>query len=214
MTQSTTRPTTSAGTAGADAPVGADRPDRPGQPVDRRAVRGRDPRGRGPDRRRGAARRPHRQAHRPLAPGQVHRQGAVGSAGKIWWGEVNRPIALEHYDRLRARLMDYLATATGLRPGLLHRRRIRPIAGASASTPRRPGRASSPGTSSAGRRPPTSPRSPRTSRSSTCPSFQADPATEGTRTGTAILRQPRAGWRSSSSAPSTPARSRSRPSRS
>src|SRR5436305_1144831 len=31
------------------------------------------------------------------------------SAGKIWWGDVNRPIALEHYDRLRARLMDYLA---------------------------------------------------------------------------------------------------------
>jgi phosphoenolpyruvate carboxykinase (ATP) len=31
------------------------------------------------------------------------------SAGKIWWGEVNRPIAEEHYDRLRARLMDYLA---------------------------------------------------------------------------------------------------------
>src|SRR3954451_8536525 len=27
------------------------------------------------------------------------------SAGKIWWGEVNRPIPLEHYDRLRARLM-------------------------------------------------------------------------------------------------------------
>ena len=33
-----------------------------------------------------------------------------GSASKIWWGDVNRPIALEHYDRLRARLMDYLST--------------------------------------------------------------------------------------------------------
>ena len=32
-----------------------------------------------------------------------------GSARKIWWGEVNRPIALEHYDRLRTRLMAYLA---------------------------------------------------------------------------------------------------------
>ena len=31
------------------------------------------------------------------------------SARKIWWGDVNRPIALEHYDRLRARLMTYLA---------------------------------------------------------------------------------------------------------
>src|SRR5438445_3744202 len=32
-----------------------------------------------------------------------------GSARKIWWGEVNRPIALEHYDRLRSRLMAYVA---------------------------------------------------------------------------------------------------------
>src|SRR4029078_11386561 len=32
-----------------------------------------------------------------------------GSARKIWWGEVNRPIALEHSDRLRTRLMAYLA---------------------------------------------------------------------------------------------------------
>ena len=31
------------------------------------------------------------------------------SESRIWWGEVNRPIALEHYDRLRARLMTYLA---------------------------------------------------------------------------------------------------------
>ena len=27
----------------------------------------------------------------------------------IWWGDVNHPITEEHYDRLRARLMDYLA---------------------------------------------------------------------------------------------------------
>ncbi len=31
------------------------------------------------------------------------------SARKIWWGDVNRPIALEHYDRLRARLTAHLA---------------------------------------------------------------------------------------------------------
>src|SRR5262245_35248815 len=31
------------------------------------------------------------------------------SAKNIWWGEVNRPIALEHYDRLRSRLLEYLA---------------------------------------------------------------------------------------------------------
>ncbi|MFL5680812.1 MAG: phosphoenolpyruvate carboxykinase (ATP) [Chloroflexota bacterium] len=31
------------------------------------------------------------------------------SDGKVWWGEVNRPIDEAHYDRLRARLMDYVA---------------------------------------------------------------------------------------------------------
>jgi phosphoenolpyruvate carboxykinase (ATP) len=31
------------------------------------------------------------------------------SDSKIWWGEVNRPISEEHYDRLRARLLDYVA---------------------------------------------------------------------------------------------------------
>jgi phosphoenolpyruvate carboxykinase (ATP) len=31
------------------------------------------------------------------------------SAKKIWWGDVNRPINEEHYDRLRARLVSYLA---------------------------------------------------------------------------------------------------------
>ena len=31
------------------------------------------------------------------------------SAGKIWWGDVNRPISEEHYDRLRARLVAHVA---------------------------------------------------------------------------------------------------------
>ena len=31
------------------------------------------------------------------------------SAGKVWWGEVNQPISEEHYDRLRARLVEYVA---------------------------------------------------------------------------------------------------------
>jgi phosphoenolpyruvate carboxykinase (ATP) len=31
------------------------------------------------------------------------------SQAKIWWGEVNQPISEEHYDRLRARLVAYLA---------------------------------------------------------------------------------------------------------
>src|SRR3954468_3344715 len=34
------------------------------------------------------------------------------SDGKIWWGEVNRAIDEEHYDRLRARLLDYVADRT------------------------------------------------------------------------------------------------------
>ncbi|HEX5038568.1 MAG TPA: phosphoenolpyruvate carboxykinase (ATP), partial [Candidatus Limnocylindria bacterium] len=31
------------------------------------------------------------------------------SAAKVWWGPVNAPITEEHYDRLRARLMKYIA---------------------------------------------------------------------------------------------------------
>jgi phosphoenolpyruvate carboxykinase (ATP) len=31
------------------------------------------------------------------------------SADKVWWGEINHPISEQHYDRLRARLMSYLA---------------------------------------------------------------------------------------------------------
>src|SRR5207247_11464971 len=34
------------------------------------------------------------------------------SQDAIWWGEVNRPISEEHYDRLRARLVDELAGKT------------------------------------------------------------------------------------------------------
>ncbi len=33
-----------------------------------------------------------------------------GSEGKIWWGAVNRPISEAHYERLRARLIEYAAT--------------------------------------------------------------------------------------------------------
>jgi phosphoenolpyruvate carboxykinase (ATP) len=33
----------------------------------------------------------------------------ASSRDKIWWGEVNQPISEEHYDRLRARLMEYVA---------------------------------------------------------------------------------------------------------
>jgi phosphoenolpyruvate carboxykinase (ATP) len=109
-----------------------------------------------------------------------------GSAGKIWWGEVNRPIALEHYDRLRARLMDYLATRKvyaqdcfiGAHPA--HRRSLRVYTETAwASIFAR----------NLFRRP-TSDELAAFAPTFTIinvPSFKADPATEGTRTETAIL---------------------------
>ncbi|GAC1666286.1 MAG: phosphoenolpyruvate carboxykinase [Candidatus Limnocylindrales bacterium] len=109
-----------------------------------------------------------------------------GSAAKIWWGEVNRPIALEHYDRLRARLMSYLADRPvysqdcfiGAHPA--HRRRLRVYTETAwASLFAR----------NLFRRP-TAAEHNVLGPSITIidvPSFQADPVTEGTRTGTAIL---------------------------
>jgi phosphoenolpyruvate carboxykinase (ATP) len=108
------------------------------------------------------------------------------SARKIWWGEVNRPIALEHYDRLRARLMADLADRPmyaqdcfiGAHPA--HRRSLRvytETAWASLFARnlfRRPTAAER-----GGFRP--------NFTIIDVPSFQADPATEGVRTGTAIL---------------------------
>ena len=66
--------------------------------------------------------------------------------------------------------------------------RTRITAARCASTPRPRGPASSPGTCSAGRPARTSPPSGRTSRSSTCRRSRPIPATEGTRSETAILR--------------------------
>src|SRR5207249_5227113 len=104
----------------------------------------------------------------------------------IWWGEVNRPISEEHYDRLRARLVDYMANKTlfaqdcfiGADPA--HRRSLRvytETAWASIFARnlfRRPSaedlRAFAPSFTIID-----------------VPSFEADPAAEGTRTGTAIL---------------------------
>src|SRR5258706_6020851 len=109
-----------------------------------------------------------------------------GSAAKIWWGDVNRPIALEHYDRLRARLIAYLAARPiyaqdcfiGAHPA--HRRSLRVYTETAwASIFAR-----------------NLFRSPSAAELTRCspnftiidvPSFQADPAAEGTRTGTAIL---------------------------
>jgi phosphoenolpyruvate carboxykinase (ATP) len=109
-----------------------------------------------------------------------------GSRGKIWWGEVNRPISEEHYDRLRARLVAYCAERDlyaqdchiGADPA--HRRSLRvytETAWASIFARNLFRRPSAEALASFA-----------PNFTIICvPSFTADPATEGTRTGTAIL---------------------------
>jgi phosphoenolpyruvate carboxykinase (ATP) len=108
------------------------------------------------------------------------------SEARIWWGPINQPVSEEHYDRLRARLLDYVASRDiyaqdafiGAHPA--HRRSLRvytETAWASifaANLFRRP--------------------SPEELANFVpnftildIPSFRADPATEGTRSETAIL---------------------------
>ncbi|MFL5676129.1 MAG: phosphoenolpyruvate carboxykinase (ATP) [Chloroflexota bacterium] len=108
------------------------------------------------------------------------------SHDKIWWGSVNRPISEEHYERLRARLIAYAGSKDlysqdcfiGAAPA--HRRSLRvytETAWASIFARnlfRRPTKDQL--------------RAFVPNFTIICvPSFQADPATEGTRTGTAIL---------------------------
>jgi phosphoenolpyruvate carboxykinase (ATP) len=108
------------------------------------------------------------------------------SASKIWWGEINRPIGEAQYDRLRARLLAYCAERVLYSQDLLigadpyHRRRLRVFTETAWASIfarnlfRRPK-----ATELIGFEP---------NFTIICvPSFQADPATEGTRTGTAIL---------------------------
>jgi phosphoenolpyruvate carboxykinase (ATP) len=108
------------------------------------------------------------------------------SHGKIWWGEVNRPISEANYERLRARLVAYLAESTlyaqdcliGADPA--HQRRLRVYTETAwASIFAR----------NLFRRPtPEQLVGFEPNFTIICvPSFQADPETEGTRTGTAIL---------------------------
>jgi phosphoenolpyruvate carboxykinase (ATP) len=108
------------------------------------------------------------------------------SDANIWWGEVNHPISEEHYDKLRARLMTYLADRRlysqdlfiGAHPA--HRRSLRVYTETawasifSRNLFRRPS-----AEDLAGFAP--------NFTIIDVPSFQADPATEGTRSGTAIL---------------------------
>jgi phosphoenolpyruvate carboxykinase (ATP) len=108
------------------------------------------------------------------------------SSGKIWWGDVNRPISEADYDRLRSRLVAYCAERDLYSQDLLigahpaHQRRLRVYTeSAWASIFAR-----------------NLFRRPRASELIgfepdfaiiNVPSFQADPETEGTRTSTAIL---------------------------
>jgi phosphoenolpyruvate carboxykinase (ATP) len=108
------------------------------------------------------------------------------SESKIWWGSVNRPISEAHYDRLRRRLLAYLADRDlyaqdcwiGAHPD--HRRSLRVYTETAwASIFAR----------NLFREPPVDAlASFRPNFTILCvPSFKADPATEGTRTETAIL---------------------------
>jgi phosphoenolpyruvate carboxykinase (ATP) len=104
----------------------------------------------------------------------------------VWWGDVNHPISEEHYDRLRSRLMAYLAEKRlysqdmfiGAHPK--HRRSLRVYTETAwASIFAR----------NLFRRPNADELAAFTPNFTILdvPSFEADPSTEGTRTGTAIL---------------------------
>jgi phosphoenolpyruvate carboxykinase (ATP) len=108
------------------------------------------------------------------------------SEANIWWGDVNHPISEEHYDRLRGRLMAYLADRRlysqdlfiGAHPA--HRRSLRVYTETAwASIFAR----------NLFRRPTAEDLASFAPNSTIIdvPSFQADPATEGVRSGTAIL---------------------------
>jgi phosphoenolpyruvate carboxykinase (ATP) len=108
------------------------------------------------------------------------------SEAKVWWGEVNHEISEEHYDRLRARLVEYVADrelyAQDMYIGAheAHRRSLRVYTETAwASIFAR----------NLFRRPPQADLATFVPNFTIIdvPSFQADPATEGTRTGTAIL---------------------------
>jgi len=108
------------------------------------------------------------------------------SEAKVWWGDVNHPISEAHYDRLRTRLVKYVGERDlyaqdmfiGAHPA--HRRSLRVYTETAwASIFAR----------NLFRRP-TQPELADFSPNFTIidvPSFEADPETEGTRTGTAIL---------------------------
>ncbi len=108
------------------------------------------------------------------------------SRDKIWWGKVNRPISEEHYRRLRARLVEYCADRDLFSQDMLigadpeHQRRLRVYTETAwASVFARNLFRRTTAAERIGFEP---------NFTIICvPSFQADPATEGTRTTTAIM---------------------------
>jgi phosphoenolpyruvate carboxykinase (ATP) len=108
------------------------------------------------------------------------------SASKVWWGEINQPLAEEHYDRLRTRLLDHLADRPTYSQDLYigahaaHRRSLRVTTeSAWASIFAR----------NLFRNPPQEDLAAFAPNFTILdvPSFRADPATEGVRSETAIL---------------------------
>ncbi len=108
------------------------------------------------------------------------------SQDKVWWGEVNHEISEEHYDRLRARLVEYVADKQLYAQDMYisahesHRRSLRVYTETAwASIFAR----------NLFRRPPQEDLASFVPNFTiiNVPSFEADPATEGTRTSTAIL---------------------------
>jgi phosphoenolpyruvate carboxykinase (ATP) len=108
------------------------------------------------------------------------------SEAGIWWGEVNKPISEEHYDRLRARLMAYVADRRLYSQDLFigahpqHRRSLRVYTETAWASIFARNLFRRPTAEDLGTFAPNF-------TIIDVPSFQADPATEGTRTGTAIL---------------------------
>jgi phosphoenolpyruvate carboxykinase (ATP) len=108
------------------------------------------------------------------------------SEAKVWWGDVNHEISEAHYDRLRARLLAYVADKQLYAQDMYigaharHRRSLRVYTETAwASIFAR----------NLFRRPPREDLAAFAPNFTiiNVPSFEADPATEGTRTGTAIL---------------------------
>ena len=108
------------------------------------------------------------------------------SEAKVWWGEVNHPISEAHYDRLRERLMTYVRERDLFSQDLFigahptHRRSLRVYTETAWASifARNLFRNPTPADLAAFK--------PNFTIINV-PSFQADPATEGTRSGTAIL---------------------------